>query len=73
MTPTAAIADKIRATGKPINAIANNAGVPPTTIYALFNGKYKNIGINTLFLICRYGLDVSLSEFLRDITDCEIE
>ena len=30
MTPTAAIADKIRATGKPINAIANNAGVPPT-------------------------------------------
>lgn len=73
MTPTAAVADKIRAAGKSINAIANNAGVPPTTIYALFNGKCKNIGINTLFLICRYGLDVSLSEFLRDITDCEIE
>ena len=28
MTPTTAVADKIRATGKPINAIANNAGVP---------------------------------------------
>ncbi|MCI5904598.1 MAG: helix-turn-helix domain-containing protein [Oscillospiraceae bacterium] len=73
MTPTTAIADKIKATGKPINAIANNAGVPPTTIYALFNGKCKNIGINTLFLICRYGLDVSLSDFLRDITDCEFD
>ena len=73
MTPTAAVADKIRATGKPINAIANNAGVPPTTIYALFNGKCKNIGINTLFLICRYGLAISLSDFLRDITDCEFD
>ena len=73
MTPTAAVAAKIKATGKPINAIANNAGVPPTTIYALFNGKCKNIGINTLFLICRYGLDVSLSDFLRDITDCEFD
>ena len=73
MTPTTAVADKIRATGMPINAIANNAGVPPTTIYALFNGKCKNIGINTLFLICRYGLDVSLSDFLRDITDCEFD
>ena len=73
MTPTTAVADKIKATGMPINAIANNAGVPPTTIYALFNGKCKNIGINTLFLICRYGLDVSLSDFLRDITDCEFD
>ena len=73
MTPTTAVADKIKATGKPINAIANNAGVPPTTIYSLFNGKCKNIGINTLFLICRYGLDVSLSDFLSDISDCEIE
>ena len=73
MTPTAAVADKIRATGKSINAIANNAGVPPTTIYSLFNGKCKNIGINTLFLICRYGLDISLSEFLCDISDSEID
>ncbi|MGN0599298.1 MAG: helix-turn-helix domain-containing protein [Oscillospiraceae bacterium] len=73
MTPTAAIAAKIKATGKPINAIANKAGVPPTTIYALYNGKCKNIGINTLFLICRYGLGISLSEFLCDISDCEIE
>ena len=73
MTPTAAIAAKIKAAGKPINAIANNAGVPPTTIYSLFNGRCKNIGINTLFLICEYGLNVSLSEFLCDISDCEIE
>ena len=73
MTPTTAVADKIRATGKPINAIANNAGVPPTTIYALFNGKCKNIGINTLFMICRYGLGMSLSEFLCDISDYEID
>ena len=73
MTPTAAVADKIKATGKPINAIANNAGVPPTTIYSLFNGKCRNIGINTLFLICKYGLGISLSEFLSDISDCEIE
>ena len=73
MTPTAAVAAKIKATGKPINAIANNAGVPPTTIYALFNGKCKNIGINTLFLICKYGLGVSLSDFLRGITDCEFD
>ena len=73
MTPTTAVADKIRATGKPINAIANNGGGPRRTIYALFNGKCKNIGINTLFLICRYGLGVSLSEFLRDITDCEFD
>ena len=73
MTPTAAIVAKIKATGKLINSIVNNAGVPPTTIYSLFNGKCKNIGINTLFLICRYGLGISLSEFLQDITDCEID
>lgn len=75
MTPTAAVAAKIKATCKTINSIANNAGVPPTTIYALFNGKCKNIGINTLFLICEYGLGVSLSEFLRDIDkiNCELD
>ena len=45
-----------------VNALANNAGIPPSTIYSLLNEKSQNPGIVTLKKICD-GLDISLREF----------
>lgn len=53
--------------GLSVNALANRAGLPPTTLYALYNGKCNNIGIRTLYLAVRYGLDISLTEFFKRI------
>lgn len=45
-----------------INALANSAGIPPSTIKNILNGQSKNPGIITLKKICD-GLNVSLTEF----------
>ena len=45
-----------------VNALANNAGIPPSTIYSLLNEKSQNPGIVTLKKICD-GLEISLREF----------
>lgn len=45
-----------------INTLANDAGVPPTTIYSMLNAKSKNPGIVTIKQVCD-GLDISLREF----------
>lgn len=55
-----------------VNALANNAGISPSTIYSMLNYKSKNPGIVSIHLIC-CGLDISLREFFdSDIFD-EIE
>ena len=45
-----------------INALANIAGIPPSTIKNILNGKSKNPGIITIKKICD-GLNISLPEF----------
>ena len=45
-----------------INALAHNAGIPPSTLKNIVNGVSRNPGIVTLKKICD-GLDISLIEF----------
>ena len=45
-----------------VNTLANDAGVPPTTIYSMLNAKSRNPGIVTIKQVCD-GLDISLREF----------
>lgn len=45
-----------------INALAHSAGVPPSTVKSILNGKSKNPGIVTLKMLCD-ALDISLIEF----------
>ena len=51
--------------GLAINALANLAGIPPSTVYSILNTKSKNPGIVTLSLICD-GLGITLREFFDD-------
>ena len=52
-----------------VNAVANVAGISPSTIYSMLNYKSKNLGIVSLHNIC-YGLDITLREFFNsDIFD----
>ncbi|MBD5113180.1 MAG: helix-turn-helix transcriptional regulator [Ruminococcaceae bacterium] len=52
-----------------INAVANNAGISPSTIYSMLNYKSKNPGVVSLHKIC-YGFDMTLREFFNsDIFD----
>ena len=47
-----------------VNAVANKAGISPSTIYSMLNHKSKNPGVVSLHAIC-YGLDVTLREFFN--------
>ena len=52
-----------------VNALANNAGVSPSTIYSMLNYKSQNPGIVSIHNIC-YGFDITLREFFNsDIFD----
>ncbi len=46
----------------PVNALANIAGVPPSTVYSMLNEKSKNPGIITVKKLCD-GLEISLRQF----------
>lgn len=48
-----------------INALANIAGVPPTTIYSILNKKSKNPGTVSIKKVCD-GLNISIREFFDD-------
>lgn len=48
--------------GIAINALANMAGVPPSTVYSMLNAKSKNPGVISLQKLCD-GLEISLREF----------
>ncbi|MBP3941695.1 MAG: helix-turn-helix transcriptional regulator [Christensenellaceae bacterium] len=45
-----------------VNTLANEAGMPPSTIYSMLNEKSKNPGVVSLQKICD-GLSISLRSF----------
>ena len=45
-----------------VNALADLAGVPPSTIYSMLNEKSKNPGVVSLQKICD-GFEISLRTF----------
>ena len=45
-----------------VNALANAAGMPPSTIYSMLNEKSKNPGVVSIKKICD-GLEVSVRDF----------
>lgn len=55
-----------------VNALANNAGVSPSTIYSMLNHKSKNPGIVSLHNIC-YGFDITLREFFNSTIFDDVE
>lgn len=50
--------------GIAINALANEAGISPSTVYSILNTKSKNPGIVTIKQVCD-GLDISLRTFFE--------
>ncbi len=71
MNTKEAIAKRIQALcaerNRTINALANIAGIPPSTIYSMLNEKSKNPGVVSIQKICD-GLGISLREFF----DCDL-
>ena len=55
-----------------INALANMAGISPSTLYSVLNEKSQNPGIVTIKKLCD-GLDISLREFFNDDIFDDIE
>ena len=55
-----------------INALANMAGISPSTLYSVLNEKSQNPGIVTIKKLCD-GLDNSLREFFDDDIFDDIE
>ena len=47
-----------------INALANIAGLPPSTIYSMLNEKSQNPGVVSIKKICD-GLDITIREFFN--------
>ena len=58
----ARITELCKQKGITLNELANLAGIPPTTVYSIFNLKSKNPGIVTLKKICD-ALEITLGEF----------
>lgn len=48
-----------------VNALANLAGIPPSTVYSMLNTKSKNPGVVSLKKLCD-GLEISLRAFFDD-------
>ena len=59
-----------------VNALANNSGVSPSTIYSMLNQKSQNPGVVSIKKICD-GLESTVREFfdspLFDETEQEIK
>ncbi len=45
-----------------VNALANNSGVSPSTVYSMLNEKSQNPGAVSIKKLCD-GLDITLREF----------
>ena len=45
-----------------VNALANIAGVSPSTVYSMLNEKSKNPGVVSIKKLCD-GLDISIRDF----------
>ena len=46
-----------------VNALANLAGIAPSTVYSMLNEKSQNPGVVSIKKICD-GMDISVREFL---------
>lgn len=72
----ARIAALCKERGIHVNTLANDAGIPPSTIYSMLNAKSNNPGIVTIKKVCD-GLDLSLRAFfdspLFDALEQEIQ
>ena len=55
-----------------VNALANNAGVPPSTVYSILNEKSQNPGVVSVKKLCD-GLGISVREFFNDELFEELE
>lgn len=66
------IAQLCRQRGLAINALANEAGMPPTTIYSILNEKSRNPGIVSIQKICD-GLGITVTEFFDDALFADLE
>ncbi len=68
MTAKEAVAARIKELckerGVAVNAVANNAGISPSTIYSAIGPKSQNPGVATLHEICD-GFGISLREFFN--------
>lgn len=51
--------------GMTVNALANIAGVTPSTIYSMLNEKSQNPGVISLKKLCD-GWEITLREFFDD-------
>lgn len=58
--------------GLAINTLANEAGMPPTTIYSILNEKSQNPGVVSIQKICD-GLDITITEFFEDELFSDLE
>lgn len=50
-----------------VNTLANQAGIPPSTVYSMLNAKSQNPGIVSIQKLCD-GLEISMREFFN----CEL-
>lgn len=55
-----------------VNALANNAGISPSTIYSILNRKSQNPGIVSIHNIC-CGFDITLREFFNSDIFVDVE
>ena len=55
-----------------VNALANMAGIPPSTVYSMLNSKSKNPGVVSIKKICD-GLGISVREFFDSELFDELE
>ena len=68
MNTKEAVAERIKELceqhGLTTNALANLAGVPPSTIYSMLNQKSKNPGVVTIKKLCD-GLQITVRDFFE--------
>ena len=69
MTAKEAVAQRIIALckerGIAVNNLANESGIPASTVYSMLNNKSLNPGVVSIKKLCD-GLDISLRAFFND-------
>ena len=58
--------------GMTVNALANQCGIEPSTIYSMLGTKSKNPGVITIQKLCD-GLEISVKDFFDDPLFEELE
>ena len=54
------------------NELANISGITPSTVYSMFDGQRREIGITTIKKLCD-GLEISLGDFFAAEVFDELE